>query len=150
MVKNEENLTFYNYKQPLEEEEESLSLCFCYNPNHTLESLLIPGETFNGILLNCDNWMNINLKEVICTAPDGSRFWKIAEIHIRGNTIKYLRIPDSIIDKVKQEQAARKNENRDYKSGGGGRGGKRGGRGDNNRGGRDRKGGDKKTESANK
>ena len=98
--------------------------------------------------------MNINLKEVICTAPDGSRFWKIAEIYIKGNTVKYLRIPDSIIDKVKQEQAARKSENRDYKSGGGGhnkRGGGKGGR-DNNRGGgrdnRDRnRGGDKKADA---
>ena len=26
------------------------------------------GETYNGHLVNCDNWMNIQLKEVICTS----------------------------------------------------------------------------------
>lgn len=26
------------------------------------------GETYNGHLVNCDNWMNINLREVICTS----------------------------------------------------------------------------------
>jgi U6 snRNA-associated Sm-like protein LSm4 len=95
------------------------------------------GETFNGLLVNCDSWMNINLKEVICTAPDGAKFWKIPEIHIRGNTIKYLRIPDAIIDKVKEEQARQKenykkesggSHRRDHRDGGGRRGG-RGGRG---------------------
>ena len=29
---------------------------------------------------------------------DGDRFWRIASCYIRGNTIKYLRIPDEIID----------------------------------------------------
>ena len=26
------------------------------------------GETYNGHLVNCDNWMNIQLREVICTS----------------------------------------------------------------------------------
>lgn len=26
------------------------------------------GETYNGNLDNCDSWMNINLKDVICTS----------------------------------------------------------------------------------
>ena len=26
------------------------------------------GETYNGHLANCDNWMNIQLKDVICTS----------------------------------------------------------------------------------
>ena len=26
------------------------------------------GETFNGTLEKCDNWMNLNLSEVICTS----------------------------------------------------------------------------------
>jgi len=26
------------------------------------------GETYNGHLVNCDNWMNINLRDVICTS----------------------------------------------------------------------------------
>jgi U6 snRNA-associated Sm-like protein LSm4 len=63
------------------------------------------GETYNGHLMNCDSWMNIILKEVIKTSPEGSEFWRIPEIYIRGNTIKYLRIPDEIVDQVKIEQA---------------------------------------------
>lgn len=38
----------------------------------TLSSLqlveLKNGETYNGHLVSCDNWMNINLREVICTS----------------------------------------------------------------------------------
>jgi len=26
------------------------------------------GETYNGHLVNCDNWMNVNLRDVICTS----------------------------------------------------------------------------------
>ena len=29
-------------------------------------------------------------------AQDGDKFWKISEVYIRGNTIKYLRIPDEV------------------------------------------------------
>lgn len=43
------------------------------------------------------------------------------ECYIRGSTIKYLRIPDEVIDMVKEE-ATMKNRTRDNK-GGGGRGG---------------------------
>ena len=46
------------------------------------------GETFNGTLDSCDNWMNIKLKEVICTSRDGDRFWRLPEVVIRGNNIK--------------------------------------------------------------
>ena len=48
--------------------------------------------------------MNINLKEVICTCPSGDKFWRLPEVHIRGNSIKYLRIPDEVIDQVKEER----------------------------------------------
>eukprot|EP00061_Rhincodon_typus_P011352 g36297.t1 len=34
---------------------------------------------------------------------DGDKFWKMPECYIRGSTIKYLRIPDEIIDMVKEE-----------------------------------------------
>ncbi|KAF3534565.1 hypothetical protein DY000_02043848, partial [Brassica cretica] len=54
------------------------------------------GETYNGHLVNCDTWMNIHLREVICTSKDGDRFWRMPECYIRGNTIKYLRVPDEV------------------------------------------------------
>ena len=34
------------------------------------------GETYNGTLVSCDTWMNVHLKEVICTSKDGDRFWR--------------------------------------------------------------------------
>ncbi|CAL4950658.1 unnamed protein product [Urochloa decumbens] len=61
------------------------------------------GETYNGHLVNCDTWMNIHLREVICTSKDGDKFWRMPECYIRGNTIKYLRVPDEVIDKVQEE-----------------------------------------------
>ncbi|CAA0828200.1 Sm-like protein LSM4 [Striga hermonthica] len=65
------------------------------------------GETYNGHLVNCDTWMNIHLREVICTSKDGDRFWRMPECYIRGNTIKYLRVPDEVIDKVQEESKSR-------------------------------------------
>lgn len=32
---------------------------------------------------------------------DGDRFWRMAEAYVRGNTIKYLRVPDEVLDKAK-------------------------------------------------
>ena len=62
------------------------------------------GETFNGTMSQCDTWMNVHLKEVICTSKDGDRFWKMKEAFIRGNTIKYIRVPDDILGKVTEEK----------------------------------------------
>lgn len=97
------------------------------------------GETLNGHLVSCDTWMNLLLKEVIQTSPDGETFMKVPEYYVRGNLIKYLRVPDELIDQIKeqnqQRQENRNNYNRqnnNYQGGGnfrGGRGGNRGGRG---------------------
>jgi len=81
------------------------------------------GDTYNGTLVNCDSYMNMNLKGVICTSrvrsasifgkgchvtrvvlhtdntaawQDGSKFWKIEECYVRGMTIKYCRIPNQV------------------------------------------------------
>ena len=35
---------------------------------------------------------------------DGDKFWKIPECYIRGNSIKYLRIPEEVIDLVAVEE----------------------------------------------
>lgn len=74
------------------------------------------GETFNGLLVSCDNFMNINLREVICTSRDGDKFTKIKECYIRGSTIKYLRIPDEVIDQVKEDAHSRSSK-KDFKRG---------------------------------
>lgn len=75
------------------------------------------GETYNGHLVSCDNWMNINLREVICTSRDGDKFWRMPECYIRGSTIKYLRIPDEVIDMVKEETLVKNKQAREQKGG---------------------------------
>lgn len=55
------------------------------------------GETFNGHLVNCDNFMNITLREVYQTSADGDRFWKLKECYIRGSTVSTLFRPVSWI-----------------------------------------------------
>ncbi|RKF78836.1 U6 snRNA-associated Sm-like protein LSm4 [Golovinomyces cichoracearum] len=85
------------------------------------------GETLNGHLVTADTWMNLTLKEVVQTSPDGDKFFRLPEVYVKGlnvgftkmQQIKYLRVPDEIIELVKEQQA------RDQNSSGyrGGRGG---------------------------
>ncbi|KAK5118755.1 RNA processing protein [Meristemomyces frigidus] len=86
------------------------------------------GETLNGHLVNCDTYMNLTLKEVVQTSPDGDKFFRLPECYI-----KYLRVPDEIVDIVKEQQQTQQAQR-------GGRGGMQqrgdhGGRGDRGRGG---------------
>lgn len=53
------------------------------------------GETLNGHLVNCDNWMNLILKEVVQTSPEGDRFFRLPEVYIRGNNVCFLYLPSS-------------------------------------------------------
>ncbi|KDQ52843.1 hypothetical protein JAAARDRAFT_39823 [Jaapia argillacea MUCL 33604] len=81
------------------------------------------GETFNGHLVNCDNFMNITLREVFQTSPDADRFWKVKECYIRGSTIKYIRVPDTLLDAVKDEQNRAREMGRSARGGNVSRGG---------------------------
>ena len=38
---------------------------------------------------------------------EGDRFWRMAECYVRGNTIKYLRVADEVLQKVEEESARR-------------------------------------------
>ncbi|KAI6093644.1 Sm-like ribonucleoprotein [Hypoxylon rubiginosum] len=107
------------------------------------------GETLNGHLIQCDTWMNLTLKEVIQTSPEADKFVRLPEVYVKGNNIKYLRVPDEIIDLVKEQQHNQQNSFRggrgshgqrgDHGGGrGGDRGGSRGGRGQRGRGNRGR------------
>lgn len=53
------------------------------------------GETLNGHLVSCDNWMNLVLREVVQTSPDGDRFFRLPEVYIRGNNVRAC-IPSSL------------------------------------------------------
>ena len=72
-----------------------LSLLFSTKGQEILVELR-NGDTYNGTLVNCDNYMNLNLEGVYRTAKDGDKFWEIAEVYIRGSSIKYLRIPGNL------------------------------------------------------
>ena len=89
------------------------------------------GETYNGHLVSCDTWMNVHLREVICTSKDGDRFWRMANCYVRGNTIKYICVPDEVIGLVKEENL-KKSQMKPQMGGRGGRGGR--GRGEGGRG----------------
>lgn len=54
------------------------------------------GETINGNLVNCDSWMNLTLNNVIQSFNNGESFNKLGEVYIRGNHIKYLRLPEEV------------------------------------------------------
>ncbi|KAF2071988.1 hypothetical protein CYY_006701 [Polysphondylium violaceum] len=102
--------------------------------NHQILVELKNGETYNGILVNCDNWMNINLKNVIRTSKDTDKFWKIQSCYIRGNTIKYISVPDEIIDLVVEEEHTFKSYQPTGRGDGSGRGRGRGGENSRGRG----------------
>jgi U6 snRNA-associated Sm-like protein LSm4 len=51
------------------------------------------GETLNGHLVNCDTWMNLTLKEVVQTSPEGDKFFRLAEVYVRGNNVCIIQPP---------------------------------------------------------
>lgn len=54
------------------------------------------GETVVGKLNDCDLWMNLTLSDVVFNFNKGEDFNKMEEIYIRGNHIKFLRMPDQV------------------------------------------------------
>ena len=56
------------------------------------------GETLNGHLVNCDTWMNLTLKEVVQTSPEGDKFFRVAEVYVRGNNVSSTGHPLSCLD----------------------------------------------------
>ncbi|KAI9230315.1 MAG: hypothetical protein DHS80DRAFT_3526, partial [Piptocephalis tieghemiana] len=71
--------------------------------SHPVLVELKSGETLNGHLVASDNFMNLTLKEVVQTSPDGTKFVRFTECYVKGNTIKLLNIPDEIMDIAKEE-----------------------------------------------
>lgn len=54
---------------------------------HPIMVELKTGESYNGLLDNIDNFMNVFLKEAVHTSPDGKQFKKVKEVYIRGNNV---------------------------------------------------------------
>lgn len=82
------------------------------------------GQTYNGILVNKDTYMNMNLKDVTITSPTGDEFHTVPTCFIRGTQIKYVQVTNEateaavaahtavVMDANKYEQS-RGNNNRD-------------------------------------
>lgn len=77
------------------------------NCNHEILVELKSGETFNGTLVNCDSWMNMNLGNVIWTSRDGSQFKEMKTVHIRGYTVKFIRIEEGMLKQIIEERRSR-------------------------------------------
>lgn len=64
---------------------------------------------------------------VLFCPQNGDKFSKMPECYIRGSTITFIRIPDEVIDMVKDDAVQKAKGHGDLK----GRGGPSGGRGGN-------------------
>lgn len=79
------------------------------------------GEIIQGTLTNVDNWMNLTLSDVTEyseeslvnaeDSTDSSKAVKLNEIYVRGTFIKFIKLQDNIIDKVKQQINSNNNSN---------------------------------------
>ena len=67
-------------------------------PNHPILVELKSGEAYSGVLAECDGWMNIRLRDAVLTSKDGDRFWRVPDCYIRGNTVKFIRVPEEVVD----------------------------------------------------
>uniref|UniRef100_A0A0G4FPE6 U6 snRNA-associated Sm-like protein LSm4 n=1 Tax=Chromera velia CCMP2878 TaxID=1169474 RepID=A0A0G4FPE6_9ALVE len=94
--------------------------------NHPMMVELKNGETYSGVLAGSDNFMNLQMRDVVLTSREGDKFWKLSECCIRGNNIKYMRLPDEIIDMAIDTEPGRDNRGPAAR-GRGGRGRGRGG-----------------------
>ena len=57
------------------------------------------GESYDGILLGIDAYMNMSLRDVIVTASSGQMFSKHPKCYIRGNNVKAMQLQPDIIEK---------------------------------------------------
>lgn len=55
---------------------------------HPMLVELKSGETLNGLLVNCDTWMNLTLREVTQTSAEGDKFMQLPEVYVRGNNVR--------------------------------------------------------------
>jgi hypothetical protein len=38
-------------------------------------------------MIACDNFMNVTLRDVILTAPEGDKFYQMKEVYLKGNVV---------------------------------------------------------------
>ena len=74
--------------------------------NHPILVELKSGEAYSGVLAECDGWMNIHMKDAVLTSKDGDKFFRVPDCYIRGNNVKYLRVPEEVIQVAVNENNA--------------------------------------------
>lgn len=66
------------------------------------------GDSYDGVLVACDTFMNMHMKDVIITSRDG-KFNQCKEVFVRGNNINSIQIQPEVLEKhsvqVKLRQA---------------------------------------------
>ena len=72
-------------------------------PNHPILVELKSGEAYSGVLAECDGWMNVRMRDAVLTSKDGDRFWRVPDCYIRGNNIKFIRVPEEVVDLAARE-----------------------------------------------
>ncbi|KAF4587516.1 hypothetical protein GQ602_004209 [Ophiocordyceps camponoti-floridani] len=75
------------------------------------------GDTLTGHLVACDTWMNLTLKDAVLGNFESDKYLKLKESYVKGNNIKFLRVPDEIMEQVSESQ---KNHQSGFRGGRGG------------------------------
>uniref|UniRef100_A0A915P997 U6 snRNA-associated Sm-like protein LSm4 n=1 Tax=Meloidogyne floridensis TaxID=298350 RepID=A0A915P997_9BILA len=101
--------------------------------NHPMLIELKNGETYNGMLIACDSWMNVHLRDAICTSKEGDKFMKIPEMrfsfyfnHFFSNyNLKVVELVKDEVKEVRRQQKENRTMKRNFAKGarGGGSGG---------------------------
>ncbi|PHH61734.1 hypothetical protein CDD81_8026 [Ophiocordyceps australis] len=62
---------------------------------HTVTVELTNGNTYRGMLLDAEDNMNIQLKDITVTARDG-RVSHLEQVYIRGSHVRFFIVPDML------------------------------------------------------
>lgn len=63
---------------------------------HIVSLELSNGISYRGKLLEAEDNMNVQLKDVVITGKDGSTE-KAAQVYIRGSMIQFISVPDILV-----------------------------------------------------
>ena len=62
---------------------------------HIITLELKSGETYRGKLLDTEDNMNLQLKDIAMTSRDG-RVTQLEQVYVRGSSIKFIIVPDML------------------------------------------------------
>ena len=73
--------------------------------NHTVLIELKNGDSYSGLLVKVDKFMNCQCRDVVCIAANSELVKRTPDLYIRGNAIKYLRLPPNVEEVARQKPA---------------------------------------------